>query len=151
MSFGLRNILLMLAVAGAAAATDHTSKLMFATCSADEPLQRFSVDIDGPGKTGEIRDDETGRCIGVRGCSVALQFAPGGVPSGGTTFGEAVLDACGSECSGKATQWKQSQDAAGLVFVSEADTSACFALCVPATASIPPPLMLCTAVRTVPN
>ena len=63
---------------------------------------------DAPGNIGEIRDEETGRCIAVRDCSVALAFNPGGVPSGGLTFGEAVLDACGSECSGKAKRGRWS-------------------------------------------
>lgn len=112
-----------------ATAADHTSKLKFAACSVDEPLQRFSMDIGGPGKSGEIRDHATGRCVAVRDCSVDLQFSPGGVPQAGTKFGEAVLDECGSECAGKASQWKEnSGSGSGLVFVTEADTSACFAL-----------------------
>eukprot|EP01051_Picozoa_sp_SAG22_P019788 SAG22_NODE_3764_length_1538_cov_1.357192_1_plen_333_part_00 len=113
-----------------AGAADHTSKLKFAACSDGEPLQRFSMGIDGPGKSGEIRDRETGRCIAVRGCSVALPFNPGGVAQPGVTLGEAVLDECGSECSGKATSWKEIavSSGGGLVFVSEAETSACYAL-----------------------
>ena len=36
----------VLALAVAATAADHTSKLKFAACSDDEPLQRFSMGID---------------------------------------------------------------------------------------------------------
>ena len=41
-----RFLLSVLALAVAATAADHTSKLKFAACSDDEPLQRFSMGID---------------------------------------------------------------------------------------------------------
>ena len=41
-----RFLVSVLALAVAATAADHTSKLKFAACSDDEPLQRFSMGID---------------------------------------------------------------------------------------------------------
>jgi hypothetical protein len=82
----------------------HASKLAYATCSENDPLQIFRTTFHASDKghdnPGMIVDENTGRCLSVLDCKLDIPYPGAG------TYGEIVLDVCGvDKCDGKSSQW----------------------------------------------
>ena len=89
----------------------HASNLQFKPCSPTTAPQMWKV--PEPGETGEIVDEETGRCVSILDC-----LLPGKQPAlAAQKMGVGVLDECGAgPCAGKNQQWTTTAGTAPGVF-----------------------------------